>query len=122
MRTEPKVRILEAFSRFGETSRRGTGSAIGDPRADLSSKPRANPNVELVWWVFPGCSGHNGMIVASSRVPLETISRRIKPIAAIEREHTEFLQGLRSETRHQVAAGLDASARVNTRENVRLTS
>ncbi len=29
-----------------------------------------------------------------------------QPIAAIEREHTEFLQGLRSETRHQVAAGI----------------
>ena len=31
MRTEPKARILEAFSRFTETSRRGTGSAIGAP-------------------------------------------------------------------------------------------
>ena len=31
MRTEPKSRILEAFSRFAETSRRGTGSAIGAP-------------------------------------------------------------------------------------------
>ena len=31
MRTEPKARILEAFSRFAETSRRGTGSAIGAP-------------------------------------------------------------------------------------------
>ena len=31
MRTEPKFRILEAFSRFAETSRRGTGSAIGEP-------------------------------------------------------------------------------------------
>ena len=31
MRTEPKARILEAFSRFAQTSRRGTGSAIGAP-------------------------------------------------------------------------------------------
>ena len=31
MRTEPKSRILEAFSKFAETSRRGTGSAIGAP-------------------------------------------------------------------------------------------
>ena len=31
MRTEPKARILEAFSRFAETSRRDTGSAIGAP-------------------------------------------------------------------------------------------
>ena len=30
-RTERKARILEAFSKFAETSRRGTGSAIGDP-------------------------------------------------------------------------------------------
>ena len=30
-RTEPKARILEAFSKFAETSRRGTGPAIGDP-------------------------------------------------------------------------------------------
>ena len=31
MRTEPKSRILEALSKFAETSRRGTGSAIRDP-------------------------------------------------------------------------------------------
>ena len=30
-RTEPKARILEALSKFAETSRRGTGSAIGEP-------------------------------------------------------------------------------------------
>ena len=33
MRTEPKARILEAFSRFAETSRRGTGSAAMAPPA-----------------------------------------------------------------------------------------
>ena len=37
MRTEPKARILEAFSKFAETSRRGTGSAIGAP--EQSSPP-----------------------------------------------------------------------------------
>ena len=30
-RTERQGRILEAFSKLAETSRRGTGSAIGDP-------------------------------------------------------------------------------------------
>ena len=30
-RTEPKARILEAFSKFTEASRRGTGFAIGNP-------------------------------------------------------------------------------------------
>ena len=30
-RTEPKARILEALSKFAETSRRGTGAAIGEP-------------------------------------------------------------------------------------------
>ena len=37
MRTEPKVRILEALSKFAETSRRSTGSAIGVP--EQSSPP-----------------------------------------------------------------------------------
>ena len=31
MRTEPHARILEAMSKFAETSRRGNGSAIGVP-------------------------------------------------------------------------------------------
>ena len=30
-RTEPKAGILEAFSKLAEASRRGTGSAIGEP-------------------------------------------------------------------------------------------
>ena len=49
MRTEPKARILEAFSRFAETSRRGTGSAIGDPEqtspADHPFRPTGAPEL-----------------------------------------------------------------------------
>ena len=43
-RTEPQARILEAFSKFAESSRRGTGSAIGDPCCshDPSGVGRAN--------------------------------------------------------------------------------
>ena len=37
MRTEPKSRILEALSKFAEASRRGTGSAIGDPEQSSPS-------------------------------------------------------------------------------------
>ena len=32
IRTEPKARILEAFSKFAETRRRGTRSEIGDDK------------------------------------------------------------------------------------------
>ena len=36
MRTEPQARILEVFSKFAETSRGGTGSAIGKPSRSSS--------------------------------------------------------------------------------------
>ena len=49
MRTEPKSRILEAFSKFAETSRRGTGSAIGVPEQssplDHSFRPTGAPEL-----------------------------------------------------------------------------
>ena len=49
MRTEPKSRILEAFSKFAETSRRGTGSAIGAPEqsspSDHSFRPAGAPKL-----------------------------------------------------------------------------
>ena len=49
MRTEPKSRILEAFSKFAETSRRGTGSAIGVPEQssplDHSFRPAGAPEL-----------------------------------------------------------------------------
>ena len=35
----PKARILEAFSKFAETSRRSTGSAIGAPEQTSHSSP-----------------------------------------------------------------------------------
>ena len=34
-----KARILEAFSKFAETRRRGTGAAIGEAEQKLSSRP-----------------------------------------------------------------------------------
>ena len=40
MRTEPKSLILEALSKFAETSRRGTGAAIGDPE---QTSPQDHP-------------------------------------------------------------------------------
>ena len=51
MRTEPKSRILEALSKFAETGRHGTGSAIGDPEqsspSDHPLRPACAP--ELLW-------------------------------------------------------------------------
>ena len=48
-RTERQGRILEAFSKLAETSRRGTGSAIGDPEqtspADHPFRPTGAPEL-----------------------------------------------------------------------------
>ena len=58
MRTEPKARILEAFSRFAETSRRGTGSAIGAPEQtsppDHPFRPTGAPEL-LCGGAVPWC-------------------------------------------------------------------
>ena len=51
MQTEPKSRILEALSKFAETSRRGTGSAIGHPEqsspSDHPFRPAGAPELVL---------------------------------------------------------------------------
>ena len=58
MRTEPKARILEAFSRFAETSRRDTGSAIGAPEQtsppDHPFRPAGAPEL-LCGGAVPWC-------------------------------------------------------------------
>ena len=59
MRTEPKSRILEALSKFAETGRHGTGSAIGDPEqsspSDHPLRPACAP--ELLWVLPPSSVG-----------------------------------------------------------------
>ena len=49
IRTEPKSRILEALSKFAGTSRRGTGSEIGDPEqtspSDHPFRPACAPEL-----------------------------------------------------------------------------
>ena len=42
----PKARILEAFSKFAETSRRGTGSVIGAPERTSHSSSHCQPSLD----------------------------------------------------------------------------
>ena len=57
-RTERQGRILEAFSKLAETSRRGTGSAIGDPEqtspADHPFRPTGAPELLCLLFIHPG--------------------------------------------------------------------
>ena len=41
-----EARILEAFSKFAETSRRGTGSVIGAPEQTSHSSSHCQPNLD----------------------------------------------------------------------------
>ena len=43
MRTEPKSRILDALSKFAETSRGGTGSAIDEPKMSFPTEHPFRP-------------------------------------------------------------------------------
>ena len=62
----PKARILEAFSKFAETSRRGTGSAIGAPEQTSHSNSHCQPNLDTSHPKRPGAP------VLSSFVFLDT--------------------------------------------------
>ena len=62
----PKARILEAFSKFAETSRRGTGSAIGAPEQTSHSSSHCQPNLDTSHPKRPGAP------VLSSFVFLDT--------------------------------------------------
>ena len=74
MRTEPKARILEAFSRFAETSRRGTGSAIGDPEQtsppDHPFRPTGAP--ELLCGVAVVIAEQAAQSLTTSHLPVRT--------------------------------------------------
>ena len=74
MRTEPKARILEAFSRFAETSRRGTGSAIGAPEQisppDHPFRPACAP--ELLCRDAVIITEQAAQSLTTSYVPVET--------------------------------------------------
>lgn len=73
-RTEPKARILEAFSKFAETSRRGTGPAIGDPeQTSLPGHPfRPACLPELLCRVAVVITEQTAQSLAASHVPVET--------------------------------------------------
>ena len=49
-----KARILEAFSKFAETSRRGTGSAIGAPEQTSNSSSYCQPSLDTSHPKRPG--------------------------------------------------------------------
>ena len=73
-RTEPKARILEAFSKFAETSRRGTGSAIGDPEQTSPPDHPFRPACahELLCGVAVVITEQAAQSLATSHVPVET--------------------------------------------------
>ena len=74
MRTEPKARILEAFSKFAETSRRGTGSAIGAPEQtsppDHPFRPAGAP--ELLCGVAVVITEQTAQSLTTSHLPVRT--------------------------------------------------
>ena len=74
MRTEPKARILEAFSRFAETSRRDTGSAIGAPEQtsppDHPFRPAGAP--ELLCGGAVVITEQTAQSLTTSRLPVRT--------------------------------------------------
>ena len=74
MRTEPKSRILEALSKFAETSRRGAGSAIGDPEqtspADHPFRPAGAP--ELLCSVAVVIAEQAAQSLTTSHLPVGT--------------------------------------------------
>ena len=74
MRTESKARILEAFSKFTETSRRGTGSAIGAPEQtsppDHPFRPTGAP--ELLCGVAVVIAEQAAQSLTTSHLPVGT--------------------------------------------------
>ena len=73
-RTERQGRILEAFSKLAETSRRGTGSAIGDPEqtspADHPFRPTGAP--ELLCGVAAVIAEQAAQSLTTSHLPVRT--------------------------------------------------
>ena len=73
-RTERQGRILEAFSKLAETSRRGTGSAIGDPEqtspADHPFRPTGAP--ELLCGVAVVIAEQAAQSLTTSHLPVRT--------------------------------------------------
>ena len=73
-RTERQCRILEAFSKLAETSRRGTGSAIGDPEqtspADQPFRPTGAP--ELLCGVAGVITEQAAQSLTTSHLPVRT--------------------------------------------------
>ena len=73
-RTEREARILEAFSKFAETSRRGTGSAIGDPEQtsppDHPLRPACAP--ELLCGVAVAITEQAAQSFTTLHIPGET--------------------------------------------------
>ena len=74
MRTEPKSRILEALSKFAETSRRGSGSAIRDPEQtsppDHPFRPTGAP--ELLCSVAVVIAEQAAQSLTTSHLPVGT--------------------------------------------------
>ena len=73
-RTERQGRILEAFSKLAETSRRGTGSAIGDPEQtsppDHPFRPAGAP--ELLCGVAVVIAEQTAQSLTTSHLPVRT--------------------------------------------------
>ena len=74
MRTKPKSRILEALSKFAETSRRGAGSPIGDPEqsspSDHPFRPAGAP--ELLCSVAVVIAEQAAQSLTTSHLPVGT--------------------------------------------------
>ena len=80
-----KARILEAFSKFAETSRRGTGSVIGAPEQTSLSSSHCQPSLDTSHPKRPRHAGlefvcgfgHDARGTRSSRVLTDVVARRI---------------------------------------------
>ena len=58
----PKARILEAFSEFAETGRRGTGSVIGAPEQTSHSSSHCQPSLDTSQSETPGVPVLNSFV------------------------------------------------------------
>ena len=73
-RTERKARILEAFSKFEGTSRRGTGTAIGVPEQTFPPEHPFRPACapELLCGVAVAITEQAAQSLTTSHVPIRT--------------------------------------------------
>ncbi len=73
-RTEPKAGILEALSKLAETSRRGTGSAIGAPEQTSHSSSYCQPSLDTSHPKRPGAPVLSSFVfLDTTRSPQESV-------------------------------------------------